>query len=169
MIAAEFRVGHGDQPRTRSRNRPEVLPTGRDGLVTAVAQHDCVVRRTLLFMQMSEELEAARADVTQAGFRLLNSVVEPVVKAGVANPLLVGAGAVLIETTGRVSGKKRPVPVLASRLGDKLSVSTVRSGSQWLKNIEADPSVTVWLYGKARHATASVNRGRVNIVTLDLD
>ncbi len=120
-------------------------------------------------MQLSDELEAARADVTQAGFRLLNSVVEPAVRAGVANPLPVGAGAVLIETTGRVSGKKRPVPVLASRLGGKLAVSTVRSESQWLKNIEADPSVTVWLYGKARNATASVNRGRLNVVTLNLD
>lgn len=120
-------------------------------------------------MEPSPELAAARAEVTRAGFRLLNSVVEPVVRAGVANPLPVGAGAILLETTGRTSGKQRPVPVLASRLGDKMVVSTVRSDSQWLKNIEADPNVTVWLYGRPRPATASVNRGPLNIVILQLE
>lgn len=119
---------------------------------------------------MTENDEAPRvcADVTQAAFRLLNSIVEPTVKAGVGNPLPVGAGAVVLEVTGRKSGLKRRVPLLASRLGDHLIVSTVRQGSQWLKNVEADPSVTVWLYGSARPATASVSRGPLNIVTLKL-
>ena len=119
-------------------------------------------------MVMTEELQAARADVTKAAFRMLNSVVEPAVKAGVANPLPLGAGAVVLEVTGRISGKKRRVPLLASRICDKLAVSTVRSDSQWLKNIEADPAVTVWLNGKPRPATASVTRGPLNLVMLDL-
>jgi len=118
---------------------------------------------------VSDELRAAQADVTQAGFRLLNSVVAPVVQAGVANPLPVGAGAIVLETTGRSSGKKRRVPLLASRLGGKLVVSTVRSDSQWVKNIEADPNVTVWLYGRARPAKATVNRGALNVVVLALE
>ena len=79
-----------------------------------------------------------QGDITQAAFRKLNSVVEPAVMFGVANPLPIGAGAVVLETIGRKSGKKRRVPLLASRLLDKLIVSTVRSSSQWLKNIEAD-------------------------------
>ena len=119
-------------------------------------------------MERNAELEAARADATQAGFRLLNSVVEPAVKAGIANPLPVGSGAILLETTGRKSGKRRSVPLLASRVCGKLAVSTVRSDSQWLKNVEADPEVTVWLQGKPREATARVARGQLNIVMLDL-
>ena len=119
-------------------------------------------------LQMSEELTEVRAEVTQAGFRLLNSVVEPAVTAGVGNPLPVGTGAIVLEVTGRVSGKKRRVPLLASRLFGKLVVTTVRDDSQWLKNIEADPAVTVHLYGKPRQATASVRRGPLNIVVLEL-
>lgn len=118
---------------------------------------------------MTDELTEVRAEVTQAAFRLLNSVVEPAVQAGVANPLPVGAGAIVLEVTGRVSGKKRRVPLLASRLCDKLVVSTVRGDSQWLKNIEAEPAVTVYLYGKPRAATASVTRGVLNVVVLDLE
>jgi hypothetical protein len=52
-----------------------------------------------------QELHTARAEVTQAAFRTLNSIVEPAVMFGVANPLPLGAGAVILETTGRVSGK----------------------------------------------------------------
>ena len=114
-----------------------------------------------------QELHTARAEVTQAAFRTLNSIVEPAVMFGVANPLPLGAGAVILETTGRVSGKTRRVPLLASRVLDKLVVSTVRTNSQWLKNIEADPSVKVWLHGKPRAATASLTRGPLNIVVLD--
>lgn len=117
---------------------------------------------------MSSELKAARAEVTQAGFRLLNATVEPAVRSGLANPLPLGAGAVVLETTGRVSKKTRRVPLLATRLGDKLVVSTVRGDSQWLKNIEAEPTVAVWLYGKSRPAIASVARGPLNLAFLTL-
>ncbi|KAG1648676.1 Steroid C26-monooxygenase [Nymphon striatum] len=49
------------------------------------------------------DFQAARAELTQAGFRLLNSVIEPAVKSGVGNPFPVGAGAVVLEVTGRKS------------------------------------------------------------------
>jgi len=120
-------------------------------------------------MQVSDELKATRAEVTRAGFRLLNSVVEPAVKAGVASPLPIGPGAIVLETIGRLSGKRRSVPLLASRVCGKVIVSTVRSDSQWLKNIEAEPGVSVWLNGKSRAATAKVTRGPLNVVVLDLD
>jgi hypothetical protein len=78
-------------------------------------------------------------DITRRGFATLNSVVRPAVKAGIGNPLPIGAGAVVLETTGRRSGLPRQVPVLATRRRHA-HVSTVRSDSQWLRNIEADPT-----------------------------
>ena len=106
--------------------------------------------------------------LVQQGFRTLNSVVRPAVKAGLANPFPVGAGAVVLETTGRKSGLVRFVPVLATRVGDVLTVSTVRDDSQWLANIEADDNVAVWLQGCRHAATATVNRGALSTVRVEL-
>lgn len=110
-----------------------------------------------------------KPDASQKAFRALNKVVVPSVRAGVGNPLPVGGGAIILETIGRTSGLGRRVPLLAARLGDRLVVSTVRGDSQWVRNIEADSAVTVWLYGKARPFTAVVNRGAITSVVLTLD
>ena len=102
-------------------------------------------------------------------FRVLNTFVAPMVKAGVGNPLPIGAGSVVIETIGRVSGQLREVPLLSMRLGDQVLVSTVRQDSQWLKNLEADDTCAVWLYGRRRTARAtSIERGPISIVVLEL-
>jgi hypothetical protein len=106
--------------------------------------------------------------ITRRGFAALNGVVRPVVQAGIGNPLPIGAGAVVLETTGRRSGLPRPVPVLSTRLGHTLTVSTVRADSQWIRNAEADPNVAVWLGGTRRDAVATVKRGPLNTVRLDL-
>jgi hypothetical protein len=106
--------------------------------------------------------------ITKRGFAALNGVVRPVVRAGVGNPLPIGAGAVVLDTTGRRSGLPRSVLVLSTRLGDTLTVSTVRSDSQWIRNAEADPNVAVWLGGTRRDAVATVKRGPLNTVRLDL-
>ena len=109
------------------------------------------------------------SQLTRRGFATLNSVVRPAVRAGAGNPLPIGAGPVVLETTGRRSGLPREVPVLATRVGDTLNVSTVRSDSQWLRNIEADDRVGVWLGGQRRDATASVDRGPLNTVRIELE
>ena len=106
-------------------------------------------------------------DPQQAIFRRLNRVVKPLVKAGLGSPLPIGLGAVVLESTGRVSGEPREVPVLGFRVGDRVMVSTVRSSSQWIKNLEADDQAAVWYGGKRHDATASVRRGPLNVVTLD--
>ena len=105
--------------------------------------------------------------ITRQAFRALNSVVKPALELGVGNPLPIGIGAVLVETTGRVSGKPRQVPLMSMRLGDRLVVSTVRSDSQWLANLEADPAVRVQLHGTFRDATASLTRGPLNVAVID--
>lgn len=114
-------------------------------------------------------IRAVQTELTRAAFRTLNSVVKPAVLNGVANPLPIGGGAVVLEVTGRVSGEPRQVPLLATRVGDKVMVSTVRSDSQWLRNIEADGNVVVHLYGTRRTGTASVSRGPLNTVSITLD
>lgn len=111
----------------------------------------------------------AQAALTRTAFRTLNTVVRPAVEAGAGNPLPVGGGAIVLETTGRVSGEPRRVPLVATRVGGRIGVSTVRGDSQWLRNIEADPNVTVHLCGRPRSATATVRRGALNTVLLSLD
>jgi hypothetical protein len=59
--------------------------------------------------------------------------------------------------------------LLATRVGDRLFVSTVRSDSQWVRNAEADSSVGVWLNGYRRAGTATVRRGPIQLVEVALD
>jgi len=106
-------------------------------------------------------------DVPQALFREVNRFVKPLVKAGLGSPLPVGLGAVVLESTGRVSGEPREVPVFGLRLGNRIMVSTVRDRSQWLRNLEANEDAAVWYGGRRHPARASVQRGPLNVVTLD--
>lgn len=105
---------------------------------------------------------------TKELFRTLNRFVKPAVKAGLGSPLPVGLGAVVLESTGRKSGLAREVPVLGFRVGKKVYVSTVRESSQWLKNLEASDDAGVWYCGSRKDATASVQRGPLNVVTLEV-
>lgn len=103
----------------------------------------------------------------QSAFRRLNQVVLPLAESGLVSPPPVGLGLVVLETTGRKSGKIRKVPLLAARFGGRLSVSTVRGDSQWLANLEADSSAAVWQCGKRREARTSVTRGPLNVVDIN--
>lgn len=75
-------------------------------------------------------------------FRCINSVVEPLVRIGFGSPRLWPTGLIVVETQGRKSGRTLNVPLLATRLGALVLVSTVRSRrSQWVKNLAAHPHV----------------------------
>jgi deazaflavin-dependent oxidoreductase (nitroreductase family) len=89
-------------------------------------------------------------------FRTLNSYLEPLIRTGVGSPGLVPVGAIVMETTGRKSGHTYKTPVLASEFADLLLVSTVRSKSQWVKNLAATPQTQVWLRGQTVPVTAYV-------------
>ena len=95
-------------------------------------------------------LERLEADF----FRGLNQFVEPLARAGLGSPLLFPAGAIVIETQGRKTGRRSSVPLMAAVVGDLIVVSTIRRRSNWLKNIAAHPEVRYWLGGREREATA---------------
>jgi hypothetical protein len=101
-------------------------------------------------------------------FGPLNRLVAPLARSGLAGPLPVGVGLVLLETTGRRSGLMREVPLLSARIGNRLVVSTVRSDSQWVRNLAVDPEPAVWVGGRPRPADATVKRGPVNLAVLEL-
>ena len=89
-------------------------------------------------------------------YRGLNQFVEPLVRAGVGSPLFWPTGAIVLETTGRTTGRTYNVPLLATRIGDLLLASTVRCRSQWLKNLAANPDTRYWMGGRSHEATAYV-------------
>ncbi len=99
-------------------------------------------------------------------FGRVNRVVRPLARAGVVSPLPVGAGIVLLETTGRKTGLPREVPLLGVRVGRRVTVTTSRSNSQWIRNLEADASPAVWFGGRRHEARADVRRGPVNVASL---
>ncbi len=109
-----------------------------------------------------------RQNLTRGAFRALNRAVLPAVKTGLASPLRLGVGLVVLETVGRRSGLRREVPLVSARFGDTIVMSTVRHPSQWVENAAAAGSARVWVGGAARPGTASVRRGPLQLVVLDL-
>jgi len=89
-------------------------------------------------------------------YRGLNRVVEPLIRAGVGSPLLWPTGVIVVETTGRSTGRTYKVPLLATRIGELLLVSSVRRRSQWLKNLAAKPETHYWMAGRSHAATTLV-------------
>ncbi len=112
------------------------------------------------------QVKKLRTVAERSVFRALNSVVVRAVRAGFGSPLLIGGGVVVVETTGRVSGKRREIPALALRIGDKIAVSTLRTDSQWIRNLEAEPEAAVWLHGRRAEVVGDVRRGLLNVATL---
>lgn len=92
----------------------------------------------------------------QTFFATVNRVAEPLIRAGLGNPVCWSTGAIVLETTGRKTGRTRKVPLLATRIGDILLVSSVRHQSQWLKNLAGNPRARYWLGGRLHEANVLV-------------
>ena len=102
---------------------------------------------------------ATPPDFASEFFRILNSVVEPVVRAGCFSPnLFAPTGLIVLETTGRRSGKPHRTPVLAMLMNGHLIVRTFRGErSAWFKNLRANPDVAYWSGGQKIPARAEVH------------
>jgi len=86
-------------------------------------------------------------------FSGLNQFVEPLVRVGLGGPLLFPAGAIVIETRGRKTGRLSSIPLMAAIVGDLVVVSTLRGRSNWMKNLAANPEIRFWINGRERAAT----------------
>jgi deazaflavin-dependent oxidoreductase (nitroreductase family) len=99
------------------------------------------------------------ASTEAAFYRAVNAVLEPAIRAGLGAPRLSPAGFLVVEMTGRKSGKLRRVPLAALRLGDHVLIGTVRGErSLWVRNLAANGDARVWLRGRAREVHAFVLR-----------
>jgi hypothetical protein len=88
-------------------------------------------------------------------FRTLNRYVEPAVRAGLLSPRYAPGTMIVLETTGFKTGATRRTPLLATRLGRYVFISTVRGNrSFWVKNLQKDASARYYLGGKAIEAEA---------------
>ena len=90
-------------------------------------------------------------------FRMLNRVVEPMVRAGFGSPRIVPSGLIVLETEGRKTGRRVRTPLAATRIQGHVIIGTFRAGrSQWIKNLAAKPAARYWLAGCPRDARAFV-------------
>lgn len=90
-------------------------------------------------------------------FRSLNAWAEPLARSGVLAPGPYHSGLVLVEVKGRLTGQSHRVPLIGTRVGDLLIVSTLRGNrSHWIRNLEADSTLRYWLHGSERTGRAIV-------------
>ena len=99
----------------------------------------------------------------------INTLLEPGIRLGLANPLPFTSGFVVLEVAGRRSGTLRSVPLLCADCGCALLVSTVREQSHWIVNLAAAGHAHVWLRGRRRAVQAAVfhNGGSLNETSKD--
>ena len=89
---------------------------------------------------------------TFASAKLLNPLVNAAARAGLPLPMVV-----ILETTGRRSGKQRRVPVGKALEGDTLWVVAEHGRrASYVRNIEADPRVQARVGRRWRTGTAHV-------------
>jgi hypothetical protein len=102
----------------------------------------------------------AHAATGPGPFTFINRFAEPAIRLGIGAPPPVPfgwwSGLVVMEIPGRRSGRLYRVPAFALARRDMLVVSTVRTASQWMRNLAASDRIRVWLRGRERNARAFV-------------
>ncbi|MFB6813723.1 nitroreductase/quinone reductase family protein [Streptomyces sp. NPDC056347] len=91
-----------------------------------------------------------------ADFRELKFKAVTALQRNVVNPLARRSKAqILLETTGRTSGRPRRTPVGGRKVGQEFwLVSEYGTKSQYVRNIQADPRVRVRIGGRWHNGTA---------------
>ncbi|MEM7080209.1 MAG: hypothetical protein AAF513_16435 [Pseudomonadota bacterium] len=78
----------------------------------------------------------------------LNNLLEPLIRLGFAAPLNLTPGLVVLEVRGRKSGRLRSLPLVAYLAYPYVVLGTVRSASQWIKNLQAESEPHIWIWGR---------------------
>lgn len=78
----------------------------------------------------------------------VNDMLGPLVKLGFATPLNFTPGLVVLEVPGRKTGQLQTLPLSGYLAYPHLVIGTVRSSSQWMKNLRAAPTAHVWVWGQ---------------------
>ena len=90
-------------------------------------------------------------------FRTLNHVVEPAVRRGLFSPRYAPGSVIVLETVGFKTRTTRRTPLLATRLGRYVFISTARGErSFWVKNLQKEPRIRYFQGGRVRDAEAFV-------------
>ena len=93
----------------------------------------------------------------QRTYRTLNSVLRPSIQRGLGSPCLAPWGLVVLEHTGRKTGRQYKSPLFAMRLGRQVVVTTIRSErSNWIRNLEHQPNTHLWMNGERRQVRAKI-------------
>jgi deazaflavin-dependent oxidoreductase (nitroreductase family) len=102
--------------------------------------------------------ESTPSPIASGFFSRLNQFIEPVAREGCFSPDFWPTGLILLETTGRRTGKPHLTPVLAMQMDGHVIVRTFRGErSEWFKNLRANPDVAYWTNGQRRQAWATVH------------
>lgn len=91
------------------------------------------------------EVDREKQKKTLAKWKLANKYfVVPLYKIGLLSLLGIGRIFILLTTIGRNSGKERTTPLEYHKIGGKIHIFSGRGGSDWLKNLKANPD-KVWV------------------------
>lgn len=107
---------------------------------------------------MTTEYDASWTDkLERRAYRALNSVVRPSIQRGFGSPCFTPWGLVVLEHTGRRTGRTYTSPLFAMRAGRRVVVTTYRTErSHWIRNLKHQPKTHLWMNGERRPVRAHV-------------